>query len=82
MNGWTCNIRAKNDDFPIDFAIFTKALRTDGPTAGPTDRQTDGRTDTLSYRIVAHDLKKKSHPVMQESQNNNIAFGKGNLPAN
>ena len=25
MNGWTCNIHAKKDDFPIDFAIFTKA---------------------------------------------------------
>ena len=22
----------KNNDFPIEFAIFTKALRTDGPT--------------------------------------------------
>ena len=53
---------AKNDDFPIDFAIFTKALptdqptdqRTNGPTDGPTDRptdqRTDGRTDIPSYR--------------------------------
>ena len=35
MNGWTCNIRAytfKIDDFPIDFAVFTKASRTDGST--------------------------------------------------
>ena len=31
--------KAKNDDFPIDFAIFTKAL--------PTDRPTDGRTYPL-----------------------------------
>jgi len=37
---------AKNDDFPIDFAIFTKAL----PTDRPTDRQTDRRTDIPSYR--------------------------------
>ena len=37
---------AKNSDFSIDFAIFTKALRTDGPTDGPTDR----RTDIPSYR--------------------------------
>ena len=40
---------AKNDDFPIDFAIFTKALRTDGRTDqrtnGPTDQRTDGRTN-------------------------------------
>ena len=35
---------AKNDDFPIDFAIFTKALRTDRRTDGPTDGPTDGHT--------------------------------------
>ena len=29
-------IYAKNDDFPIDFVIFTKALPTDGPTDGHT----------------------------------------------
>ena len=46
MNGWTCNICAKNDEFPTDFAILTKALRTDGPTDGPTDR----RMDKPSYR--------------------------------
>ena len=37
---------AKNDDFSIDFAIFTKALPTDRRTDGPTDR----RTDIPSYR--------------------------------
>ena len=37
---------AKNDDFPIDFAIFTKALRTDQRTNGPTDQ----RMDKPSYR--------------------------------
>ena len=50
MNGWTCNVCAyiwKNNHFPIDFAIFTKALRTDGPTDGRTDRRTDGQTDPL-----------------------------------
>ena len=35
---------AKNDDFPIDFAIFTKALPTDRPTDGPMDQPTDGHT--------------------------------------
>ena len=35
---------AKKHYFPIDFAIFTKALRTDKPTDGPTDRPTDGHT--------------------------------------
>ena len=39
MDGHATNTQ-KNDDFPIDFAIFTKALRTDGPT----DRSTDGHT--------------------------------------
>ena len=38
---------AKNNDFSIDFAIFAKALRTDGPTDQPTDRPTDGRTNPL-----------------------------------
>ena len=50
INGWTCNIHAKNDDFPIDFAIFTKALPTDRLTDQPTDRRTDQRTDIPSYR--------------------------------
>ena len=44
INGWTCNIHAKNDDVPIDFAIFTKALPPDRRTKGPTDRPTDGHT--------------------------------------
>ena len=38
---------AKNDDFPIDFAIFTKALPTDQPTDRRTNRRTDGRTYPL-----------------------------------
>ena len=46
MNGWTCNVCAKNNHFPIDFANFTKALWTDRRTDGPTD----GRTDKPSYR--------------------------------
>ena len=37
---------AKNDDFSMDFAIFTKALRTDGPTNQPTNQP----TDTPSHR--------------------------------
>ena len=32
---------SENDDFPTDFAIFTKTLRINGPT----DQQTDGPTD-------------------------------------
>ena len=38
---------AKNDDFPIDFAIFTKAL----PTDRPTDQRTGGRTDGRTYPL-------------------------------
>ena len=41
---------AKNDDFPINFANFTKALPTDGQTNGRTDRPTDRRKDKPSYR--------------------------------
>ena len=33
---------AKNNHFPIDFAIFTKALQTNQPTDGQTDGPTDG----------------------------------------
>ena len=39
--------RAKNNDFPIDFASFTKTLWTNGPTDRPTDGPTDGRTYPL-----------------------------------
>ena len=39
-NGWTCNIPAKNNDFPIYFSIFTKAS------------WTDQRTDTLFNAIA------------------------------
>jgi len=44
MNGLSYNIHAKNDGFPIDFAIFTKALPTYGSMDGPTDQTTDGHT--------------------------------------
>ena len=56
MDGHTIYIHrhAKNNDFPIDFAIFTKALRTDGPTDGPTDR----RTDIPSYKDAIAASKK------------------------
>jgi len=36
---------SKNNHFPIDFAIFTKALQTDRLTNGRTDGRTDGQTD-------------------------------------
>ena len=62
MNGWSCNIHAKNDDFPIDFAIFTKALPTDGRTDGPTDR----RTDIPSYRVAIAASKKLGNPLKKE----------------
>ena len=44
INGWTCNTHAKNDEVPIDFAIFTKAL--------PTDRWTDGPTNGRTYPLI------------------------------
>ena len=34
----------KNDDFTIDFAIFTKALQTDRLTNQRPDQPTDGHT--------------------------------------
>ena len=45
---------AKNDDFSIDFAIFTKAL----PTDRQTDQPTDQRTDKPSYRDAIAASKK------------------------
>ena len=49
MDGHATYMRrhAKNDDFPIDFLIFTKALPTDRRTDGPTDGPIDGRTHPL-----------------------------------
>jgi len=44
MNGLSSNIHAKNDGFPLDFAIFTKALPTNGSMDRPTDQLTDGHT--------------------------------------
>ena len=38
---------SENGDFLTDMAIFTKALRTDGPTDRPTDQRTNGRTYPL-----------------------------------
>ena len=48
---------AKNNDFPIDYAIFTKALWTDQPTDGPMDKPTDQPTDKPSHRNAWTHLK-------------------------
>merc|ERR1711872_647880 len=59
INGWTCNIHAKNDDFPIDFAIFTKALPTNGPANRPTNGPTNQRMDIPFYRDAIAASKNK-----------------------
>ena len=56
---------AKNNDFPIDFTIFTKALRTDGPTDQRTNGPTDRRTDKPSYRDAIAASKKIMDLVFQ-----------------
>ena len=43
---------AKNNHFPKDFVIFTKALRTDGPTDRPTDQPTDQPTDGRTNPLI------------------------------
>ena len=48
----------ENDDFPTDFAIFTKPLLTDQQTDQPTDGRTDRRTDIPSYRDAIAASKK------------------------
>ena len=60
MNGHAIYVHrhAQNNDFSIDIAIFTKALRTNGPTDGPTDRPADRRTDISSYRDAIAASKK------------------------
>ena len=50
---------AKNNHFPIDFAIFTKALHTDGRTDGRTDRRTDRPTDGHTLLWRCEDASKK-----------------------
>ena len=47
---YMCIDMQKNNDFPIDFAIFTKALQTNQPTDQTTDQQTDQQMDIPSYR--------------------------------
>ena len=49
---------ATNNDFPIDFAIFTNALRTNQRTDGPTDQQ----TDIPSYRDAIAASKNVDRP--------------------
>ena len=68
---YTCNVMhryAKINDFPIDFAIFTKAVwtnrLTDQPTDRPTNQWTNQRTnqqmDMPSYRDAIAASKKQS----------------------
>ena len=78
-NGWTmfhsdtdAIDASENDDFATDFAIFTKALRTNRwtnrQTNGPTDRQTNGptdqRTDISSYRDAIAASKKTEYKII------------------
>jgi len=46
MDGHEIYLRrhAKGNDFPVDFAIFTKALQTNRWIDRPTGRPTDGHT--------------------------------------
>ena len=56
---------AKNDDFPIDFANFTKALRTNGPTNQwanqpmdqPTIQPTNGPTNLRNLGGLEYMIK-------------------------
>ena len=59
---------AKNDDFPIDFAIFTKALPTDRRTNRRTDGPTDRPTDTMTYKSRARDNKKRQREVKHRNR--------------
>ena len=45
---------AKNNDFSIDFTIFTKALWMDEPTDKPMDGSTDGQTYPLREMRLPH----------------------------
>ena len=69
MDGHATNMQ-KNDDFTIDFAIFTKALPTDGRTDGRTDRP----TDIPSYRdaIAASNKVQESIFYIKEKKYNEI----------
>ena len=54
INGWIVDAHRheKNNDFSLDFAIFTNALLTDGPTNGPTDRLMDQPTVGRTYSLI------------------------------
>ena len=69
-NGWTMFLShtavidaSENDDFPTDFAFFTKALPTDGLTDGWTDGPMDEPMDKhpLYRDATAASKKKASH---------------------
>ena len=49
-----------------------------GQTDGPTDRPTDQQTDTPSYRIVAHDQKRKTNKRDKNKYGNTEGKGKKN----
>ena len=49
---YMCIDMQKKDVFLIDFAIFTKALRTNRRTDGPTDQPTDRPTDEAAFRVA------------------------------
>ena len=64
------HIQAKNNDFSIDFAIFTKALPTDRPTDRRTNGPTDRRTDIPSYRdaiAASKNWKNSLHSLVSEA---------------
>ena len=54
---------AKNDDFPIDFAIFTKALPTDGQTdrimGGQTNEWTDMQHTCIDMQYTCIDMQER-----------------------
>ena len=60
---------ATNNHFPIDFMIFTKALRADGPTDqrtnGPTDQRTNGPTDQRTDGPTDQRTDGRTYPLIE-----------------
>ena len=72
MDGWTNEWTNKpfytdamdaseNDDFPTDFAIFTKSLRTNRPT----DQGTNGTMDKQTNRSIDQRFDGQTYPIKE-----------------
>ena len=77
MDGHTIYVqrRAKNNDFSIDIAIFTKALPADGPTDGPTNQWTNRLTEGRTHPLIESWLTTKRKLIKRGRRKKEKAVG-------